>query len=308
MKVYIGIDWSENKHDVCFLDETGEVLLVKQIAHTIAGFRQLDQARQSLGMGRQEVIIGLETAHNLLVDYLWDQGYEQIYVLPPAAVKSAQKRYRQSGAKDDRWDAHLIANLLRTDQHCYIPWQSDQPLTRQIRAEVRLAQQLGQEAVRDGNRLRSLVLRYYPAALDAFPHLDSVVFLAFLQMYPTLSQAQALSFEQLKIFLREPANVPLLAALAGGSAIALTFSEPRTHRSIQVKADRAKQVELEADDLALIARQVAIFESELVFVNYTPRFAAYYCAYRDEEVVALELSPRNAFVQTPGPGAGEQLG
>ena len=80
MKVYIGIDWSENKHDICFLDETGEVLLVKQIPHTIAGFRQLDQARQSLGVGRQEVIIGLETAHNLLVDYLWEQGYEQIYV------------------------------------------------------------------------------------------------------------------------------------------------------------------------------------------------------------------------------------
>jgi hypothetical protein len=35
----------------------------------------------------------------LLVDYLWDQGYAQIYVLPPSAVKSAQKRYRQSGAK-----------------------------------------------------------------------------------------------------------------------------------------------------------------------------------------------------------------
>jgi hypothetical protein len=69
---------------------------------------------------------------------------------------------------------------------------------------VRFAQQLGQEVVRDGNRLRSILLRYYPAALDAFPHLDSVVFLAFLQTYPTLSQAQALSFEQLKVFLRKP--------------------------------------------------------------------------------------------------------
>jgi transposase len=203
MKVYIGIDWSENKHDVCFLDKMGEVLLVQEIAHTIAGFRQLDQARETLGVRRQEVIIGLETAHNLLVDYLWEQGYEQIYVLPPAVVQSARKRYRQSGAKDDAWDAHLIANLLRTDQQCYTPWQPDQPLTRQIRAEVRFAQQLGQEMVRDGNRLRSLVLRYYPAALDAFPHLDSLVCLAFLQAYPTLSQAQALSFEQLKVFLRE---------------------------------------------------------------------------------------------------------
>ena len=89
---------------------------------------------------------------------------------------------------------------------------------------------------------------------------------------------------------------------------ALTFTEPRTHRSIQVKADRARRVELESGDLERVARQVAFFESELVFVNYTPRFAAYYCAYRNEEVVALELSPSHAFVQTPGPGAGEQLG
>jgi hypothetical protein len=40
MKVYIGNEWSENKHEVCFLDETGDVVLVKQITHTITGFRQ----------------------------------------------------------------------------------------------------------------------------------------------------------------------------------------------------------------------------------------------------------------------------
>jgi Transposase len=78
MKVYLGIDWSENKHAVCFLNEKGQVVLEQQIAPTLSGFRQLDQARQSLGVGRQEVIIGLESAHNLLVDYLWEQGYEQI--------------------------------------------------------------------------------------------------------------------------------------------------------------------------------------------------------------------------------------
>jgi transposase len=203
MKVYIGIDWSENKHDVCFVNELGEVLLVLQIEHTIAGFQKLDQARQSLGVERQEVIIGLETAHNLLVDFLWERGYEQIYVLPPKAVQSAQTRYRQSGAKDDTWDARLIADLLRTDHNRYSAWKPDLPLTRQIRAEVRFALQLGQELVRDGNRLRAILLRYYPATLDAFSQLDSVVFLAFVQAYPTPSQAQALSFEQLKTFLRE---------------------------------------------------------------------------------------------------------
>lgn len=99
MKVYIGIDWSENKHEVCFLAETGEVVLTQSIAHTIAGFRQLDQARQSLGIDRQEVILGLETVHNLLVDYLWDQGYERIYVLPPKCAFGKVVRKTISGMR-----------------------------------------------------------------------------------------------------------------------------------------------------------------------------------------------------------------
>jgi len=203
MKVYIGIDWSENQHDICFMHESGEVLRILQIKHTIAGFRELDLARQSLGVEAWECMVGLETAHNLLVDYLWDQGYTQIYILPPNAVKSAQTRFRQSGAKDDPWDARLIANILRTDQSRYSPWRPDGPLTRQIRAEVRFANQLGQELVRNGNRLRSTLLRYYPAATQTFSSLNSLVSLAFLQAYPTPQQAESLSFEDLKTFLRE---------------------------------------------------------------------------------------------------------
>jgi transposase len=201
MTVYIGIDWSENKHDICFMHESGEVLRVLQIKHTIAGFRELDLARQSLGVEAWECVVGLETAHNLIVDYLWDQRYIQIYVLPPNAVKSAQSRFRQSGAKDDPWDARLIADILRTDQSRYSHWKPDQPLTRQIRAEVRFISQLGQELVRSSNRLRSTLLRYYPAATQTFSHLDSLVSLAFFQAYPTPQQAESVSFEDFKAFL-----------------------------------------------------------------------------------------------------------
>ena len=203
MNVYIGIDWSKNKHDICLMQESGEVLRILQIPHTIAGFRELDKVRQSFGLGVEDVVVGLETAHNLLVDYLWEQGYSTIYILPPHAVKSAQGRFRYSGAKDDTWDARLIADILRTDRRRYSPWKADSPITRQIRAEVRFVSQLGQEVVRDVNRLRSILLRYYPAAAEAFSHLEGVVSLAFLQSYPTPQQAESLSFEDFKIFLHE---------------------------------------------------------------------------------------------------------
>ena len=112
---------------------------------------------------------------------------------------------------------------------------------------------------------------------------------------------------RMRLFLAEPSNRALLSAFAQGSPIAATFSAPRNHRSIQVKAFSARQTDLKDGELAEIARQVKTFASELVFVNYTPRFATAFTSYRQEEIVAIEFLPDDAFVQTPGPGAGEQL-
>ena len=112
---------------------------------------------------------------------------------------------------------------------------------------------------------------------------------------------------RMRIFLAEPANAALLAAFAQGSPVAATFSAPRTHRSIQVKSSSARKVDLEEGDPGETLRQVRAFAGELVFVNYTQRFASAFTAYRPDEIVAVEFSPEEAFVQTPGPGAGEQL-
>jgi len=111
----------------------------------------------------------------------------------------------------------------------------------------------------------------------------------------------------MRIFLAEPGNTALLAAFSAGSSVAATFSAPRNHRSIQVKGSAVRPVGLDEGDLDKVARQVKDFENDLVFVNYPPRFSAAYTAYRPEEIVAIEFSPKDAFVQTPGPGAGEAL-
>ncbi|MCB1445130.1 MAG: hypothetical protein KDJ87_04810 [Rhizobiaceae bacterium] len=112
---------------------------------------------------------------------------------------------------------------------------------------------------------------------------------------------------RMRILLRGPANGPILAALDADSPIAVTFSEPCTHRSIQVKAPRAARADVEAGDTEEIERQGRSFGEQLIRIGYTPRFADHYRAYRRDEIVALEFLPTDAFVQTPGPGAGEQL-
>ena len=65
MTVYIGIDWSQSKHDVCCVDETG-----KALAHSADGFHQLEAGRQRLGAAAETCLVGIETAHHLPVDWL----------------------------------------------------------------------------------------------------------------------------------------------------------------------------------------------------------------------------------------------
>lgn len=112
---------------------------------------------------------------------------------------------------------------------------------------------------------------------------------------------------KVRILLRESANTELLRALDDGAYIAATFSEPRTHRSVQLKAGSARRSAATAEDLAATARQCAIFMSELESAGYTSEFVSLYCAYSTDEIGAVEFSPQEAFVQTPGPGAGSAL-
>lgn len=203
MTVYIGIDWSEKKHDLCFLNEVGEVLQTLKIDQTPYGFLELDKARQRLGVNAAECVIGIETAHNILIDFLIERGYPKLYVLPPNAVKSAQGRYRQSGAKSDAQDARLIADMLRTERDKYHAWVPDRPLTRQIRATISLIDYLTTEIWQVGNRLRAVLVRYYPTALEIFSTLDSPISLAWILQYPTPAVGQAVSYADFKVFLRE---------------------------------------------------------------------------------------------------------
>jgi len=203
MQIYIGIDWSENKHDVVFLNDARAILAQMTILHSVDGFIKLDTTRQALGVSPSEVLIGLETAHNLLIDFLWTRGYTQVLVIPPNVVKSSRGRYRQSGARTDESDALVIAHLLRTDSARFQPWHPDGLLTRQMRAKVSWLIHLTHGQVRLSNRLRAVLLRYYPAALQPFSDLTSQIELEFICAYPTPPAAAALTYAQFERFAQQ---------------------------------------------------------------------------------------------------------
>lgn len=203
MQVYIGIDWSEDKHDVAFMNPAGAEIASLTIPHTVEGFAQLDATRRKLGLAQGDCVVGLETAHNLFIDYLWSQDYAQVYVLAPSTVKGNRGRFGHSGAKNDPGDARLIADILRTDRRRLQPWHPDSLLTRQMRAKISLILHLTKQTTRLSNRLRAVLLRYYPAALRVFKGgLTTQIAPEFVLAYPTPAEAQALTYAEFESFAR----------------------------------------------------------------------------------------------------------
>lgn len=202
MKVYLGIDWSQESHAACFLKENGEIILQMTIKHSVEGLDKLDRARAQLGVSPGECWVGLETAHTLVIDFLWARQYEQVYVIPPSATKSARKRYSQTEAHNDPKDAYVIGDMVRTDQQRLIPWRPGSPLIQQLRAKVSVLSYLRRQITRSLNRLDAVLLRYYPAALTIFSQPMPPIGWHFILAYPTPAAMEGLSYAEFEVFGR----------------------------------------------------------------------------------------------------------
>jgi transposase len=199
---YFGIDWSQGHHHLCICNEAGVRIKEIEIPHSVAGFEEIERQRCKLAVPARECLVAIETAHNLLVDYLLHRGYV-LYVIPPQAMPGYRRRHKSSGARTDRSDAALLAGILCTDRDYHRRLCPNEALTRQILFQVRFIETLRRSLVRQSNQLRGLLQRTYPQALGLFSHLTARINLEFLATYPTAEEAQALTLEDFAEFCRE---------------------------------------------------------------------------------------------------------
>ena len=179
MCTLIGIDWAKEEHHVCFMNDAEAQVSRFSIPHSTKGFSKLEGQVDKLNQPPADCLVGLETAHNLLIDFLWSRGY-QVYVVPPSVVSSSRGRFRSSRAHNEESNAFLIADLLRTDRHRFAPWQPDGPLVRQMKAKLNLADSLTKTITALSNRIQAILLRYYPHTLGLFSDLKTQTCLQFL--------------------------------------------------------------------------------------------------------------------------------
>lgn len=201
-RVYIGIDWADDHHDIHVTDDSAAPLDSFSIPHSYDGMKKL---RGRLGKSSSDpgnVLVAVESHQGLLIYALLEAGY-LVYPINPKAMDRYRDRYRMSSSKSDPKDAMVLANILRTDLHLYNPLPRETVADARLRQLTRAHKSLVQQKVKLLNHLTAQLKSYYPIALRLFSRLDHKITLAFLERFPTPEKAAAASLEDLRKFFQK---------------------------------------------------------------------------------------------------------
>ncbi len=152
------------------MDGDGKLLGRRRIDTGVAGFGELMLLLAEHCDDPASVPIAIETDKNLIVVALQTAGLT-VFPINPRAVARYRERHGQSGKKSDPGDAALLADVLRTDRHQHRPLPAITDGGRAVKALARQHQEAIWSLHQTTSRLRSVLLEFYPQALQAFPNL-----------------------------------------------------------------------------------------------------------------------------------------
>ena len=170
--------------------------------------------------------VAIERGDGQVVDTLLDAGLT-VVVISPNQVHNLRGRYGSAGNKDDRFDAFVLADTLRTDRARLRPLIPDTPATVLLRSTVRARKDLLTHRVGLANQLRAHLRFFHPGPVGLFADLDAVTSLRFLARFACQDDADWLTPSRLATWLRsvgytgrkDPAalHAHLLAAAPGAT-------------------------------------------------------------------------------------------
>src|SRR5215831_5909763 len=243
MRLCVGDDWAEDHHDIEVMDEAGRVLARKRLPEGVAGIGQLHEliGRFVPADGDAEVRVGIETDRGPWVTALLAAGYT-VFPVNPLQASRYRSRYGVSGAKSDGGDAHMLADVVRTDAHQLRPAADGSAAAGAVKVLARTHKTLIWERTAVVLRLRAQLLEYFPAAVAAFEDLDAPDALELLGKAPDPARAAKLTRAQVSAVLKRAGRYKItqrtdgiLAALRSpqlGQPPVLTAAYAATVRSL----------------------------------------------------------------------------
>jgi transposase len=224
--LFVGDDWAEDHHDVELMDAAGKTLAKARLPEGVAGIARLHamigarrgtDAEDTSG----QVQVGIETDQGPWVQALIAAGYT-VFAVNPLQAARYRERLGVSGAKSDAADAHMLADMVRTDAHQLRPVAGDSVQAEAVKVVARMHKTLIWERTRATQRLRHALRGYFPAALAAFEDLDAADTLELLGRAPDPARAARLSISQISAALNRarrrgiPAKAATIQAVLRG--------------------------------------------------------------------------------------------
>jgi transposase len=190
--VTAGIDWASTDHVACVVDGRGQVTARFTVAHTTAGLAELITRLRRADAGE----IAIERSDGPLVEALLAADLT-VVVISPNQLRNLRSRYGSAGNKDDRFDAYVLADTLRTDRARLRPLVPDTEATVALRRACRARKDLVKHRVAAANQLRAHLRNVFPGAIGLFKDIDTEISLAFLTRFDTQDRADWLTPKRL---------------------------------------------------------------------------------------------------------------
>ena len=199
---FVGIDWGSQQHQVCVLDRDRRRVGERVVDHDGASLAQLADWLLTVAMGQpQRVAVAIEVPRGALVEGLLERGFH-VFAINPKQLDRFRDRHSVAGAKDDRRDAFVLADSVRTDQPSFRRLQLDDPQLLRLRDLSRAEETLLEDFRRSANRLRDQLHRFYPQMLALCSAADEPWLWDLLDLAPTPAHAVLLSREQVQQVLK----------------------------------------------------------------------------------------------------------
>jgi transposase len=248
---FTGIDWASQTHQVCLVDAGGKIVGERGFAHGGAGLAELCSWLLTMtGAAPAAIAVAIEVPHGPIVEALLERGFH-VYAINPKQLDRFRDRFTVAGAKDDRRDAHVLGDSLRTDRHCFRQLSIEDATVIELREWSRMTEDLQQERNRLANRVREQLWRYYPQALAISEDLAADWFLQLWAAAPTPATARRLRESTVEGILKRNRIRRITAA----EVLALLRQKPLTVAPGTIEAASA-HIRTVAQRLALVNRQI----------------------------------------------------
>jgi transposase len=199
---FVGIDWSDKKHDICLVEAaTGrkEFSVIKHSSHTLNDWALQLRSR----FAGQKLAVCLEQSRGPLLFALLQYDFLVLYPIHPKTLSNYREAFSPSRAKDDPTDAEYQVELLLSHRDRLKPWRPDDEKTRTLRYLVEHRRRLVNDRTRLSNRLTAALKGYFPQVLDWFPDIRTPLVCEFLQRWPELAAVKRARPSTLEQFFRK---------------------------------------------------------------------------------------------------------